>query len=589
MRAGGCAAPGRCLVLGGLLLAAAAQAACIETLEAPSDAEGSMLVGESRVFELRYLRFDVSNYEQTLTREDLLALPEDTQRRLWLLDLDLSNSPGSPRFIENALTSIRDADPASLEPAARNMQSLLNMTPDTADLSGTSFEALIALAPLIGVSPARALADLSGANVEDRFLPTDAIAETLLDNVIATHPAAVTRLGPRTAENPGGVYAVSPRSLPITLADAASDFATFSALFGETRDSGVYHPGFVTGGVSASILGDDFSLRVRANANALPYKGVDLSAGEPASVNSISSQINSLFNFDDPNWLVIDGLVPGTPVINEITFRIVEDEAFHAGGRSPLPRPQGSSDAWFLAPWTLERVILDSSLKAFDGLTSRSEYFLPGEETPIFSIDVLDGWTTVETRGGVGSPPPPAYVWDILLEISQVRIHDGGIAEGDANALFTLRDVPVGIDTRTIERTIRENLEADPFALIDIAEEIIDTTRGDADFYYVRGAAADGVEADWLFFVSPSDIRQDEAGLPVREYSYANPGFFADAGLTQRVSTTDAVASDVTHEKVALLVGQTVFMEDDEGLRYALTLEERRGRSTVALRVERVQ
>lgn len=564
-------------------------AGCIEPLEVGSESDGALEVGESTLVELRYLRFDVSNYQQTLTRQDLLALPDDTQRRLWLLDLDLSNSPGSPRFIENALASIGEADPAALEPAARNMQGLLNMTPDTADLTGTSLESLIALAPLIGVSPSRALADLANTNVEDRFLPTSVVADTLLANVIATHPAARTRLGPRTATNPEGRYPVAPQSLPITLADCASDFATFSALFGPFDADGQVHPGFVEGPVSASILGPEFSLTVRANANALPFKGVDLGRGEGASVNSISSQISTLFNFDDPNWLVIDGLVPGTPVINEISFRITESPLYHPGGRSPLPAPNGSSPAWFLPPWTLERVVLDSGLAAFEGIDSRAEYVLPGQDDPVFVIDVTDGWTTIETRGGVGSPPPPSYVWDILLEIAQVRIHDGGLAEGEANAVFTLRDIPVGIDTRTIERTIRENLEADPFALIDIAETIIDTTQGDADFYYVRGAGADGVEADWLFFVEPTDVAVDADGAPVREYRYGRPGFFADAGLTEQLATREPVDGDTAHLKVKVVAGQTVFVEDDDGARFALTLEERRGRSTIALRTERYQ
>jgi hypothetical protein len=563
--------------------------ACVDLLEASDDISGELAVGEVRTIELRYVRFDVSNFEQTLTREDLLALPRDTQERLWLLDLDLSNSPGSPRFVENALTGIRDADPSTLVPAARNMQTLLNMTPDTADLRGTSFESLIELAPLVGISPARALADLSGSNVEDRFLPSESIAEALLDNVIGSHPAAIERAGPRTPENPDGVYPVSPRSLPITLADAASDFATFAERFGPARRDGFVHPGFVVGDVSAAILGPDFSLTVRANANALPFKGYDASAGEEASVNSIASQITSLFNFDDPNWIVINGLVPGTPVIREITFQLVEDEVFWAGGRSPLPAPWGSSPAWQLPPWTLERVILDSALRAFEGLYSSAAYTAPGDDVPIVSLDVVDGWTTIETRGGVGSPPPPAYVWDLLLEIAQVRIHDGGIAEGEANAVFTLRDVPVGVDTRTIERTIRANLESDPFSLIDIAEQIIDTTRGDADFYYVRGAGPSGLETDWLFFVSPDDIRRDADGAPVREYSYATPGFFADAALSQRVSSRVEVAGDTTHEKVELVEGQPLFFEDDAGGVYAVSLRERRGRSTIALDVERVR
>jgi hypothetical protein len=562
---------------------------CVDALswEAPVDAP--MEPGDSRTFELRFLRFDVSNYERTLTREDLLALPEETQRRLWLLDLDLSNSPGSPRFIENAITEIRDADPATLSQSARNLQGLLNMTPDSANLEGTSFESLIELAPIIGVAPARALADLVNINVEDRFLPTTAIADTLLRDVVGSHPAAQLRQGPRTAENPEGLYPVTPQSLPITLADAASDFATFAETFGETLNNGVYHPGFVTGDVSASILGPDFSITVRANANALPFKGIDLSQGETGSVNSIESQIDSLFNFDDPNWLVIRGLVAGTPVISEITFQIVEDDLFHPGGSSPLPRPQGDSQAWLLAPWTLEHVILESSLAAFQGLNSSTSYSIPGNSEPVFSLSVEDGWSTVTTQGGVGSPPAPRYIWDVLLEIAQVRLHDGGIAEGDGDVTFTLRDVPVGIDTRTIERTIRENLESDPSALLPVAETIIDNSDGAPDFYYTRAVGVDGTEGNWLYFIAEEDIPTTEEGLPERPWDYARPGFFADPDLLEQVSSREGVPGETLHEKVQVQAGDTFYVQDDVGGVYRLDITGAPGRSTIAVSVERIR
>ena len=54
-------------------------------------------------------------------------------------------------------------------------------------------------------------------------------------------------------------------------------------------------------------------------------------------------QIDDLFDFDDPNWLRIEGLVEGEPVIERLTFRVVEDDAFVAGGRSPIPTGISSS------------------------------------------------------------------------------------------------------------------------------------------------------------------------------------------------------------------------------------------------------
>ena len=134
---------------------------CMEPLEAELPDTTPMAVGESRVVELRYLRFDVTNFEQVMTKADLLELPQDIQDRLWLLDMDLSNSPSSPHLLDNALLQIRGLDPDSLELPARNMQALLNMTPDTAELSGTSFEQMLELGPLLGVPAERVLADLT--------------------------------------------------------------------------------------------------------------------------------------------------------------------------------------------------------------------------------------------------------------------------------------------------------------------------------------------------------------------------------------------------------------------------------------------
>ncbi|MEL7369900.1 MAG: hypothetical protein AAFN74_13360, partial [Myxococcota bacterium] len=164
---------------------------CVDALPPPPAQDTSVLaVGQTRQIELRYLRFDVTNFEQTLTRVDILALPRDTRDRLWLLDLDLRSGPTTPRLLDNALEAIKMLDPQSLSLPARNMQRLLRMTPDTAELNGTALEELVAVAPLIGLSPARVLADLLGINVEDPILAASTVSSTVLDLVIATHPNA---------------------------------------------------------------------------------------------------------------------------------------------------------------------------------------------------------------------------------------------------------------------------------------------------------------------------------------------------------------------------------------------------------------
>ncbi|HEX6241360.1 MAG TPA: hypothetical protein VFZ61_10720, partial [Polyangiales bacterium] len=254
--------------------------ACSEGASSEQRDDTPLAVGGSRELELTAVRFDVTNFEKRLTRDDLLRLPRDVRERAWLLDLDLSNGPNSPRLLDNALAAIRALDPGTLQPAERNMQALLRMTPDTANLAGTSMATLIDLAPLLGVAPEQVLADLFKRNVEDPFLDDSAIAEAIINQVIATHPNAQSRLGARTADNPDGVYPVLPGTLPVTLTDLATNFETFGKRFGPYSADGKSHPGFI-GDTVASVLTEDFAISVRANANALPYRGVDLETASP--------------------------------------------------------------------------------------------------------------------------------------------------------------------------------------------------------------------------------------------------------------------------------------------------------------------
>jgi hypothetical protein len=549
--------------------------------------ESTLDIGDARVVELRDLRFDVTNFERRMTRQDILELPADVRDRMWLLDLNLSSEPSTPQLLDNSLAAIRELDPATLGQAERNMQALLLMTPDSANLKGTAIAQLVDLAPLLGVAPQQVLADLFHIDVEDTFLDDQVVAKSILHNVISTHPAAKTRLGARTKENPDGVYPVAEGALPVTLTDVVSDFATFSDRYGPSLING--HPGFVAGTTKANVLTKDFALTVRANANALPYKGVDLTDGTTASVSSLRSQIETLFDFDDPNWLRVEGLVEGVPEIESLTFRIVEDAKFLEGGLSP--EGHGSSLAWLAPRWTLERVLIEAAYGAFQGLDSHVAYTPPDREDPIFEATVQDGWQDITVKGGIGSPPQASYVWDMLVEIAQVRLHDGGIPEGKANVEFTLHDVPLGTDTATLEQNIRDNLRKTPAALLGIAQEIIDNTDGAADFYYYRASPVNRAElsGDWLYFVNDEDIEKGDAGEPVRDYTYRHPGFYADEGLTKKVSALVPLDGDTAHEKVRLSDHPRVFVEDDAGAVYALSNGIKPSPNRISLHVERVR
>lgn len=565
-------------------------AACSDGGESSARTSQPLEVGDARDVELQYLRFDVTNFEKRLTRDDLLRLPRDVRERLWLVDLDLSNGPNTPRLLDNALAAIREIDPGMLGPAERNMQALLRMTPDTANLKGSALESLIDLAPLLGVAPEQVLADLFQMNVEDPFLSDAAITEAILKQVIGTHPNAQTRLGARTSENPEGVYPVAPGSLPINLTDLATNFASFGRRFGAYSGAGREHPGFV-GETVASVLTDRFAIAVRANANALPYKGLDLTVAQSASISSIRSQIDGLFDFQDPGWMRVEGLVEGEPRIDRLTFRIVEAPSFVPGGLSPTPAGIGASPAWALAPWTIERVLIGAAQGAFRGLTSTVAYTPRGKSEPLFRAQVVDGFQTIAVQGGIGAPPAPSYVWDLLLEVAQVRLHDGGLREGEGSVAFTLRDVPVGFTTAEIEARVKQNLEAAPSSLLALTETVLASTEGAADFYYYRVGDdhADDERGDWLYFVAPGDLARDEEGQPVRGYGYAQTGFYADADLREKVSSPRPLDGDTEHEKVRLDDHPELFVADDDGAVYRLSRRDKPSPSRIALRVERVR
>jgi hypothetical protein len=566
----------RSLVFSALLVTGLGLAPACAKAPAEADApiDSPLAVGDSRTLELRYLRFDVSNFTQTYTKKDVLALPDEIKSRLWLLDLDLSNGPNSPRLLDNALAAIKKLDPSTLTPASRNLQRLLLMTPATADLKGTSLEQLISLAPLLGIAPEQVLADLLNVNVEDTFLSSTVVSETILKQVISSHPNARVRSGPVTADHPDGLYEVPYGFLPVTLADAASDFASLSQRYGPISSGGVVHPGFIFGQTKSVVLTDSFKMTVKANANALPYKGVELSKAAVASVNSIPSQVSKLFDFEDPTWLTMEGLVQGEPKIESLTFRISDGPAFYPGGRSPLPTGQGDSPAWKRPAWEAERVVLGAAQAGYQHANATISYAQPGAMTPLFSATVKDGWAEISVKGNIGSPPPPSYLWDFLLEAAEIRLHDGGIPPGMAGVEFTLANVPVGTDTASISATIRENLKANPAALLDVAARITDNSKGAADFYYYRPNVDNPatVQGDWLFFLDPSDIAKDSNGKATRTYDYTSPGFFADMALTKKLSSTGALDGDVTHEKIRVSDNDSLYVQGAGGRVFHITI-----------------
>lgn len=563
---------------------------CVQEVGLETRRSSSLAVGERASVELRYLRFDVANFEQVFTRADLLALPEDVRRRQWLLDLDLVGAPGAPRLLDNALDALVAADPETLSPAARNLQRVLEMTPETVDLTGTLLEELSELAPVFGIPSARVLADLLAQDVADPLVSRELLTEVLVDLLVASHPEARTRPGPVTASHPDGRYPVTPGALPITLEDALTDFASLAERFGPVRDGRSEHPGIVFGDVRASVFTEDFSMTVRANANALPYRGIRLLDATEGGVSSIPSQIDRLFDIADPNWLLIEGLVPGEPRIETLTLRILEHPEWVEGGSSPLPRAQGNSQGWTLAPWLVQRILLELGVRAWEERSVELTYGRPDREEPLFEASVQDGWLSLRSEGGVGRLPRPAYLWDVLLEIGQVRLRDGGLQPGEADIEVTLQDVPVGLDAERIVDQVRRNLEADPTALLELAGRLIDNSYGDVDFYYVRAERPPGTTppGDYLVWVAPEDRSGEDAdGTPPA--STQEGRFYRDAALSEPVSSPLALEGPRVREAVRVRAGDVLHVSDREARVYRLEVGSKPSARRLRLDVERVR
>ncbi len=578
-------------------------AACVPALTEPDDsAPKSLDREETREVELRFLRLDAKNFVQVLTKKDIKEkFPERVLRETWLLDMPLEP------LIRNALTALiqTPAEEAyTLEASSQNMWKLLNMTPANTALDGTSLAPLLGVGKAVGLAPSLILSDLVDLAPNDTIITVDLTTEQVLSHVVATHPNAQKRRGPVTLKVTDGLYDVAPNSMPVSLWDVVTDFAELPTNFGRAGE----HPGFIASAKPIVAATDDFAMTVAVNLNALPYKGVDLTAVTVASVNSTSSQIGGVFDFSTPDWLKIQGLIPEL-VIDEMEMAIYENSAFIKGGTAQAPAGQGDSSVWKLPLWEFERLIADVARVKADDIPDHCTIYSPeGDvEMPLQAVHVCTGdngnpddgiepadWTTITVDESVllDSPPPtPAYFWDILLEVAQVRLHDGGLGEGEGDIAFKLRNIPAGITTAALEKQIRDNIQQNPAALAALAELLNENTEGAADFYYYvpTPAAPAEQQGDWLYFITADDIKNNTSGDPERKYDYAHVGFYSDRALTTKVSSDLDIDGDSSHEKVKITAGDVLYIEDDAGSVFEIVVNEKPERQRIALSVTRVE
>ncbi|EYF06277.1 acetyltransferase [Chondromyces apiculatus] len=574
------------------LLAATLSGCVTEVTLDETPPTSTLAVGESRTVELRFLRFDVEQFQQSLTLTDLKALPTRVLQDTWLLDLDMST------LVQNALQQVAYLPPAeahALAQPARNLWKLLNLTAESTDLRGTRLEPLLGVGKAVGLPPSLILADLAQVGENDPLISTETTAQAVLSNVVATHPNAQFRRGPVNVDHPDGLYLVTPGSIPVYLADVVDSFASLAERFGPApawEEGAPAHPGFVVASSPVSAATDAFRMKVKVNLNALPYKGVDATNATVASVNSTGGQIENIFDFDRPDWLSLEGLAEDLK-IGELTMAIGENDGFLPSGDARDPLPYGNSPVWETPRWEMEHLLASAGFARAQALTEHCSVYAPQGtvEEPFEAVNVCvdgTGWVDIQVDPSVvldEPPPPPSYFWDVLLEVAQVRLHDGELAEGAADVEITVRDVPVGVSTETLVTSIRDNIQGNPSALRGVAEQLNDNTAGDADFYYYQTAEGE----DFLYFIAPEDLRLDAEGNPVREYGYQHPGFYADADLAEKISSREEVDGDRAHEKVAIPVGTSLFFEDDGGAVYRVDAGEKPSLHKAALTLTRIR
>ena len=430
------------------------------------------------------------------------------------------------------------------------------------------------------------------------FIPLAVLAETLKVTLMQSHP---------NINNPDG-------TLPVTLYDALYDMKPLAEKFGPVGVPGDpdYHPGLLMHDdaeftTRSDALTADFKMAAIADSNLRLVEGIDASAGAGSMFISTAAAPLS-FDFMDEQKVQLLGIAPAPIVdmrmrIAELTTTVPSCDGTHGDGEAacktniPDAPLGGDKYIWGQPLWSLERIVAQAAYTAYkdrafsycfiDGLPCDALVSIGAPPNPA-------GWSIFDVKVGV-LPPKPQFFWELLLGVAQVAVHDftgpdvndvdkdlnktevlnaaNGeleIDDGDANPIFALKNLSIGLTAEQMIAQIRPNLQAQ-------AEFIAKTILGKfwkhndhLDFYYRRGS--DG-GAPILFFAAPSDPRPDPNDPEqLATYGYAKPGFFADAALATRLSkTTLEGVADTEHEKLQLPAGETtVYMQDDAGKKYSL-------------------
>jgi hypothetical protein len=486
-------------------------------------------------------------------------LTEDDQKALAMAEIPLGPA------VNEALKRIREperygVDTSGWGAAERNMQRILTMTPDTADLSGTSMEELLVISDAIGLPAPRVLADILDIDVIDPFIDPDVAAEVIMDLLVGVHPNVVT--------DTEGEYVID-----VSMYDVFQDMRTIAPRFYESGS----HPGFLEGESYSAVMEPGFMLTMPVKSNLVQYDAIDLSRRAKDFMFLLEGERVLDFDVETSDFAVV-GLADEPTV--DLRFKLLEHPAFRVAGAGREVAPdaddpgfyRGNGQGFSADSWLFEHIAVESGYRsyhrAFESAGFQRE--LRYDASSIDDAAVVNwnrGWVSIETAGGIGDPPPPLYAWDLLMEVAQVRLHDSGLSEGEANMAFSLENLSIGLTAQELIDKLRPKLAEQETELSELFVGDLGLAASGADLFYVPASGKEGA----LLFRAPGD---SEA-----EYTYAKPGFFRDQALTQKVSSTSAAGgvSETEHEKVVAKVGASYFAADELGNVYRIELVERDG------------
>jgi hypothetical protein len=443
-----------------------------------------------------------------------------------------------------------------------SMVRLLTMTPANVVVQGTSLENLQGLADLLGIGGGfhDILADTLGIPATREIVSTASVVRALQTYWMQSHPEVL----------PGA-------KLPITLYDSMHELMPLAQLFGPRGD----HPGLLDPAFPprSQLLTDAFQMRLVASSNLRWLDGVDVvsSDGTPRKdylalvFDTTGPTFDDVleFDFNDPARFDVSGLVAQPRA--DLRMLLRENPAFistctanNTTCRNNLPSAPAASYVWSFPRWQIEPTVAAAAFYEYQNRRNYTRTYtllgIPAATVTLGASNNPAGWTTFETLINLGDPPPPQYIWETISEVGQVALHNFAnttLQEGRVNVAFTLRSVNVGLTADGIRAAMRPRLQEQRNELSQRLLGDYRKNNGAVDFYYRRGA--DG--APYVFFVAAGDP------LPVASYDYKTPGFFADAGLTQKLSTLAAGSSgDSSHEKLAIKSGESVvYMSDAAG------------------------